>query len=154
MLLPAYQSFKKNAANVSKWGVEVAKQKPWLMVLENLCANDLGVRTTQHAKTVLIQAKKVNSKAAKRLGYESESNGELTFHARVGHLKDVLQATKDFRGQALLSAKGGPIDPATLEKSITLVKTPFQALVKDFNPAFPQHWALDWDMHATSCDMI
>ena len=138
---PSLQSYKKNANNMSKWGVEVAKLKPWMVIFENLYASDHGIRVTeQQAKTALTQAKKVNNKVDKRVGYETVSKGEITFHSRAVHLKDALQATKDFRSQALGSAKGGPIAPDILEKSISQIQKPLQALVEGFNPAFPLHW--------------
>lgn len=142
---PSLKTYQKNANNVAKWRVEVAKQKPWLMIFESLFASDQGIRVTeQQAKTALTRAKKGNNKVDKRLGYETANNGELTFHERVCHLKEALQATKEFRSKALGSAKGGPIAPDVLEKDISQIKKPLQELVPDLNPAFPLHWGQAW----------
>ena len=140
---PTVASYRKVAANVNKWNVEVAKQKASLTVLENLYVSDPGPSqkvTDQQAKTAVTNLKKVNSKVDKRVCYENVSKGEPLFSTRIGHLREVLQLTKEFRAFALGSVKAGSISQDALKMQIDKILEQIQKLVPDCYLAFPVHW--------------
>eukprot|EP00438_Fugacium_kawagutii_P023067 Skav201165 [mRNA] locus=scaffold65:492536:505623:- [translate_table: standard] len=129
---------------VNKWLVEVAKQKPFLMIVENMFSNDPSCKVTeQQVKGALTQAKKC--KVDKKIGYETvNANGDLTFTTRMGHLISALATARDLRGAANASAKSSQVDVAALQEYVKKLQEEFQALVPGFMVALPLLWVQAW----------